>query len=317
MKTPTKSPTKRGSPSKRANQQPPAEHKFTLIYRYTTDEMSQILSRLNNYTSDYDLWCRTVESILNRRDCDTDTKQASQNNDNNDANDANKSVDVIDLEVEGENDCFKRNKKPKLKRLLELLEQAKVNGYPRVKVESKISANAEGINLLAELEAQYKLAQQSADYCNQFINLYKRNFKTLNHNKIDLEQITDFKSVGVKAEADNVEEANEMDLGVEENSDEDIVFIKKTRQTKDSRRKISIERLRSLVGNLGQLVCELDEQALLISIYNEALEYEGKIDRLIGEWNVESPNQLKRVLNYIARIDIEFPNVKVEQLKVC
>lgn len=270
--------------------------------------MSQILSRLNNYTSDYDLWCRTVESILNLRDCDT--KQVYQ------TNNANTSVDVIDLEVEGENDCFKRNKKPKLQKLLELLEQAKVNNYPRVEVESKISANAECVNLLAELEAQYKLAQQCAEYCNQFINLYKRNFKTLNHNKIDLEQITDFKSVGVKAEADSMEETNEMDLGVEENSDEDIVFIKKTRQTNNSKRKISIERLRSLVSNLGQLVCELDEQALLISIYNEALEYERKIDRLIGEWNVESPNQLKRVLNYIARIDIEFPNVKVEQLKV-
>lgn len=71
-----------------------------------------------------------------------------------------------------------------------------------------------------------------------------------------------------------------------------------------------------LVNNLEKLVCEIDEHYLLVSIYNEALEYEKKIDRLIAEWNIESPNQLKRLLNYLNRIDIEFSAIKVEQLKV-
>ena len=70
------------------------------------------------------------------------------------------------------------------------------------------------------------------------------------------------------------------------------------------------------MNNLDKLVCEIDEHYLLVSIYNEALEYEKKIDRLIAEWIIESPNQLKRLLNYINRIDIEFPELKVEQLKV-
>jgi len=53
-----------------------------------------------------------------------------------------------------------------------------------------------------------------------------------------------------------------------------------------------------------------------MSIFNEALEYEKKIDRLIADWNIESPNQLKRLINYLSRIDIQFPALKVEQLKI-
>ena len=83
--------------------------------------------------------------------------------------DASGAPDVIDLEGEGENDCFKRRRKPKVRKLLELLEQAKLNNYPRVKVAARLARNGESLNLLAELEAQYGLAQQCAESCNQFI----------------------------------------------------------------------------------------------------------------------------------------------------
>ena len=90
----------------------------------------------------------------------------------------------------------------------------------------------------------------------QCVGLYKRNLKTLNHNKLDMDQVMDFKAEDLEAEEPDSE-------CVGANSDEDIVFIKKTRQTNNSKRKISIERLRSLVADLGRLVCEIG----LISFY--------------------------------------------------
>ena len=71
-----------------------------------------------------------------------------------------------------------------------------------------------------------------------------------------MDQVMDFKAEDLEAEEPDSE-------CVGANSDEDIVFIKKTRQTNNSKRKISIERLRSLVADLGRLVCEIG----LISFY--------------------------------------------------
>lgn len=280
-----------GSPSKRKN-----IHNFTFIYRYSTNEMDQILNRLKNYTDDYQLWCRTVESILNLKNI----KLPPESNDES-------PMEIVDLENESEESRFKINKKPCLRKIKELLEQAKINRYPRVKLESKIIGRS--INLLVELDAEYKMAQQCAECCNQFINLYKNNFKTLNSNKFDMDSFMNYESFKTE---DNLEE--DMD-DIDENSDDDIVFIKKSYQL-PLKKRISINCLKKLVNNLNNLVCEIDEQALLITIYKEALEYEKKIDRMINEWNIESPNQLKRLLNYLNRIDIAFPVVKVEQLKL-
>lgn len=170
--------------------------------------MNQILKRLNNYTETYILWCRSVEAILNLRD--TKLPPSSQ------------SFEVIDLENEETNSCIKLSKKPRLKKLLELLEQARLNNYPRVKTETNLDG-IESINLYTELDIEFKRAQQCAEYCNHFISLYKRNLKSMNQSKFDQEGLIDFKSM-VKAEEMMVDE--DLD-NIDDNSDDDIIFVKK------------------------------------------------------------------------------------------
>lgn len=179
-------------------------HNLTFIYRYTTDEMTQILKRLDNYTNTYFLWCRSVEAILNLRHTILPTDISNE---------------VIDLEKEDTSSCIKLTKKPRLKRMFELLEQARINNYPRIKNEINIEGT-ENVNLYAELDIEYKRAQQCAEYCNHFITLYKRNLKTINQNKFDQEGLIDFKSM-VKVEEMMVDD------DFDDQSDDDIIFVKK------------------------------------------------------------------------------------------
>lgn len=172
--------------------------------------MSAIFNRLNNYSSDYKQWCRSVEAILNLRNTPSLPEKAGD-----------QSLEVIDLENE-DSTCVKLNKKPHINRLYELLEQARLNNYPRVKTESTLSS--ERVNLIAELDIEFKNAQQCADYCMHFIKLYKKNSKVVNQND-KLEDLVDFKSLSKNEEG--VVEDVEMDETEANNSDDDIIFLKK------------------------------------------------------------------------------------------
>lgn len=270
-----------GSPRKRS-------HEMTLIYRYTTDEMSLILSRLNKYTHDYDEWCLEVESILSLR-------QAQQGNN-----------DLIEM------NCKRIKKKPRINKVLDLMEHARLRNYPRVKAVNKV-------NLLAELDVEFKNAQTCADYCVHFISMYRRGVGQGNRlgsqdHSQNVDDLKAFMKVGDIMDEDIIEEI------IEENSDDDVIFVKKAQHASLPtspflKKRISIDRLHTLVNTINTLVCEIDEQSLLIAIFNDALKFEKKIDHLISEWDIHSPKELKCAINYLNRIDIEFSAAKVEQLK--
>jgi len=156
--------------------------------------MTTILKRLNNYSREYHEWCENVADILSFKNiCE---------------NEATRNGDVAQTDS--------TRSKPKLKRLLDLLEQAKVRNYPRVKVETKISS--EKVNLLAELEVEFKNAQVCADYCLHFINVYKKSVKTIGGGLDELKSI-------MKVEVDC--EVEDGDLIDEVNSADDVIFLKK------------------------------------------------------------------------------------------
>ncbi len=163
--------------------------------------MATILKRLNNYTREYEDWCENVAEILSLRS-GSDSKAVAPGG-----------ADVVHM------DCASR--KPKIKRLLELMEQAKLRNYPRVKVDTKISS--EKVNLLAELDVELKNAQACADYCLHFINVYKKSAKTIGGGVEELKTIMKVEVESAEVE-DGVEEGG---LPEEANSDDDVVFVKK------------------------------------------------------------------------------------------
>ncbi len=95
-------------------------------------------------------------------------------------------TEVIDLENEDlEKELLKKNKlnkKPRISRLLELLEQAKYNKY-------HINNNEDDKpNLYEKLENELKTAVHCAQLCFRFVDIYKKNLTKLNNetNKIQV-----------------------------------------------------------------------------------------------------------------------------------
>ena len=258
-------------------------HNLTFIYRYTMEEMHEILNNLNNYTDSYQHWCRTVEAILELRNSKLDNSVTS----------------LIDLESEEETARVRLSKKPSLHKLLELLERAKLNKFPCY--TEAITNSAHNIcnsnNLFVQLEQEFKNAGKCAEMCYRFIDVYRNSQKRMS--------IEDKKP-------------RPFDMSEEdEQADNDVIFVKRSIKPGERlKKRISLEQLKILVENIDKLVCEIEEHRLLDAIFSEALEQEKKLDKLIAEWNLESPNQLKSLLNYLAKIDVEFPPNKVEQLRL-
>lgn len=77
-----------------------------------------------------------------------------------------------------------------------------------------------------------------------------------------------------------------------------------------------MEKLKNLSADLAKLKCKIDESDLFLKIVEEAISYEIKIKDMIKQWNTDSPEEIKSVLDYLDRIEIEFPLLMVEQLRL-
>lgn len=262
-------------------------HKLTLLYRYSMKELFDILSKLSERTFEYSKWLFKVERILN-------LNKIKNENANNDSD--IEEIDMYDEEDDDDaNDMNESNKKPSINKLFKLLEEARLKKYPRYDNlnKSKMFSNNKMLqshnkineHLYNELEKEYNKAVKCAKACKDFINLYK------NHNF----------------------ENNNMETD-ENNGQDDVIFVKKARKL--FKPKPSLDELKQLVNDMDNLICNIEEKDLFLSLFNEALDYELKIENLINEWNLTSPNQIKRILNYLDSIDIEFPFLLVEQLKL-
>jgi histone demethylase JARID1 len=258
-------------------------HKLTLLYRYSMKELFDILSKLSERTYEYSKWLYKVERILNF----SKIKNEKANNDSD--------IEEINMyeEDDEDEDISESNKKPKIDKLFKLLEEARLKKYPRYDNlnKSKMYLNNNKMfqknnkineHLYNELEKEYNKAIKCAKTCKDFINFYK------NHNSVN----------------NNIE----TDEGCE------IIYVKKLRKL--ITQKPSLDELKQLVSDMENLICDIEEKDLFLSLFNEALDYEIKIENLINEWNLKSPNQIKRILNYLDSIDIEFPFLLVEQLKL-
>jgi hypothetical protein len=74
--------------------------------------------------------------------------------------------------------------------------------------------------------------------------------------------------------------------------------------------------LKQLICDLDDLACDLDEQKQLEAIFSKVLENEKKIEYLIEAWCIDSPTKIKEIIDFTLSIDIEFPPVLIEQLKL-
>ena len=239
-----------------------ASHDYTLLYRYTIEEIKQMLQRLRRWNGDLGRWRANVETIFSQKQNFSDS---------------------IDLDDESDKiEC----KKPHVSQLLELLEEAKMSNY----LEKKGQDNKTKV-LYDKLDAELKTAMRCAEQCTLLIDLYKKN---------------------VKSEDTRTEEDSE----TAGNSEEcEIIFIKQSPKFGLARKRIKIEQLKALMKKIDGLACVIEEQHSLKTIFNEALEQEIRIERLLLEWNLESPNQIKRMINYLDRVDIDFGTILVEQLR--
>ncbi len=67
--------------------------------------------------------------------------------------------------------------------------------------------------------------------------------------------------------------------------------------------------------NINSRIC-LDEQEPLLAIYQEALEYETKIDGLLCAQTTESAAHMQRLLACLARLRVAMPRAKLAQLRL-
>ena len=192
------------------------------------------------------------------------------------------------------------SKKPHINQLFKLVEEAKLKKYPyhNFCIQSKTeNTNKKNEYILNELELEFNKAIRCSKLCEKFIKIYKNNSsQNLSLNEMGKEKIKNTKNEDFE-------------------SDDDIIFIKKSEKSKLVQ-KASFEQLKMLADDIENLVCEIDEKYLFLSLFNEAIEYKSKIEKLINEWDINSPNQLKRIINYLNTIDIDFPILMVEQLNL-
>jgi hypothetical protein len=191
------------------------------------------------------------------------------------------------------------NKKPHINQLFKLLEEAKLKKYPyhNFSIQSKAENIRKNEYILNDLESEFNKAIRCSKLCEKFIKIYKNNSsQNLSLNETGKEKIKSTKNEDFE-------------------SDDDIIFIKKSEKSKLVQ-KASFEQLKMLAEDIENLVCDIDEKYLFLSLFNEAIEYKSKIEKLIKEWDINSPNQLKRIINYLNTIDVDFPILMVDQLNL-
>ncbi|CAF0835944.1 unnamed protein product [Brachionus calyciflorus] len=138
--------------------------------------------------------------------------------------------------------------------------------------------NKTKINLFKQLEDELNMAINVAKTCKKYLSIFKNS------------------------------KSNELGEG---GSDDEIIFVKKTKKERPY-----LDNLKNLLSNLDKLKCDLDEGDLFRTLVLESVRNETKIKDLIREWNLENISEIKSTVDYLDRIEIEFPLSLVEQLRL-
>ncbi len=268
--------------------EPKHKQKLTLLYRYSLEEMQAINLKLKQRILEYEEWCDKVEQVLYAHGTGKES--------------------TIKMERE------QLHVKPHVNYLFDLLDAAKMRRYPRYDItlnsctktettkssKSNVVVNVKANSCLVnELEKQVHKANNCAKLCKHFIEIFSQNSDA-------------------RARSNRYKRVPQIQHDANDScteSKEDVVFLRKSTRT-CVKQVPSLDELKKLATDIQELVCEIDERELFVTLFNEAIEYEKRINQLIAEWNLESSAQLKRVLDYLDSVDIEFPLLSVEQLKL-
>ena len=147
-------------------------HQFTVLYRYTLEELTELYARLQKHTHEYARWTSDVRKCLNiTSDCDIEVGDQDQD------------VQIIQ----------ETSPKPRLSQLQKLLEQARSNKYPRFDIPFEPNHSSPSSfhsmdyedSLLNRLERECQLAAECSEMCQKFLLLYKSSLKSV---KIETKQ---------------------------------------------------------------------------------------------------------------------------------
>jgi hypothetical protein len=158
------SPTKASSNSSNSKY-----HQLTILYRYTLQELEAIYKTLKEQAEAYKNWCKKVELIVN-------LKYDSTNHQIKREFEFDKDTDT-DIEEITE----KCTQKPHLSLLVKLVEQARVNRYPRNKgfTLSVKSEKPEEIDIFEKLQYELKKAIECSKMCARFLDMYRKNINAI------------------------------------------------------------------------------------------------------------------------------------------
>lgn len=261
------------TPKTKANNCSAKRHDLTLVYRYTLDELKAIHRRMVEKTRAYAQWCRKVETILSREsvmfeimDVEEEIVDRYSDDDQNDEAD--------DIQIVGES-------KPTVRTLGRLVEQARVNKYPR-RLGWSVPGSGE-VDVVSLLEKELARALDCSNKCQRFLAMYK-------------------KYVEKKAEKN-------------EAGGQDAAHSRRRWILNTPRPKLG--ELKSLADDIQRLVCDIDDQHIFRPLVNEAQEKEKRIERIISEWNTDENvlDETRALLEYLDRIAIEFPYELVDNLR--
>jgi hypothetical protein len=255
------------------------------------EELVDLHEKLKQRADDYVAWCGKVRKGLNINNDGLDIEYNSD-----EASETRKKTAAI------------MKKRPLLSQLQSLLAQATEHKYPRFDVALDVSsATTLDDSLLPRLERECLLAAECTKLVKQFLDLYKNGLKK-----------------EVKSEADG--------SNTDEDEDDVPLFVAKRRQleraaaaaaaaTTTHKHRPSLDQLKQLAKSLGELTCEVSERDLFLSLLEEALGFEARIERLVGTWCVEDTSRLGEVralIDYLDRVDyiIEFPFMLAEQVRL-
>lgn len=131
------------------------------------------------------------------------------------------------------------------------------------------------INLFKELEDELNRAVNVGKLCKKYLNAFK---------------------TGEKMDSE----------------DDEIIFVK---ETSIKTNKPYLNDLKQLLDDMNSLKCDLDEADVFRTLVNESVEYETKIKKMIVEWNLDKLAELTKTVEYLERIEIEFPPSLLHQIR--
>jgi histone demethylase JARID1 len=273
-------------------------HQYTLYYKYTLEEISNLSAKLKRRLDDYNKWCFLVESIVLTTDGNANTiKKIDYDSDDS----------VIFVPQKVASQTTTTIKKPLIHKLSELLDEAIANKYPRSNSTNK-TQNLTNHSLFNMLEQELDQAVRCQAMCAEIISAYKNKSTST----LTLTRLKDFFSLMSSLSCDLEYSQREMILYIYNESCEQkrIVADLTTAWRLDERDKLkkaigyaSFVRFDSDECDILATLRLMERQSVWLDEVSRLSEdpstltidvLSGLCDRLIGERLLESDNPMSK-----------------------